>query len=81
LCDHLHTVSQPSQRVVPRDFARYATVKEIEADSKTRQIWRTSFYISGCFTQRTIALSRPIFKQKKGFAKLLLPGLISTTIL
>jgi hypothetical protein len=36
--------------------------------SKIRRIWRTSVYIDGCGTLRTVALSRPIFKQKKGSA-------------
>jgi hypothetical protein len=35
----------------------------------------TRFYIDGCATQRAVALKRPIFKRKKGFANLSL-GLI-----
>jgi hypothetical protein len=34
--------------------------------SKIRRIWRTSFYIDGCVTLRTVTLRRPTFKQKKG---------------
>jgi hypothetical protein len=60
-------ISQPSQRYMPRDFAWYATVWEVEAESysKIRQIWRTSFYIDGCVNLRTVALRQPIFKQEK----------------
>jgi hypothetical protein len=32
---------------------------------KIRRIWRASFYIDGCGTLRTVALRRPVFKQKK----------------
>jgi hypothetical protein len=35
---------------------------------KISWIWRTCFYIDGCVTLRTVALRRPIFKQKKGYA-------------
>jgi hypothetical protein len=35
---------------------------------KIRRIWWISFHIDGCGTLRTVALRRPIFKQKKGFA-------------
>jgi hypothetical protein len=34
--------------------------------SKIRRIWWISFHIDGCGTLRTVALRRPIFKQKKG---------------
>jgi hypothetical protein len=37
----------------------------MQSRSKIRQIWRTSFYIDGCGTLRTVALRRPIFQQKK----------------
>jgi hypothetical protein len=49
--------------------------------SKIRRIWRTGFYIDECATVQTVALKRPIFKWKKGFATislgLPLHGLIS----
>jgi hypothetical protein len=38
--------------------------------SKICQIWRTSFYIDGCASLRTVAFKRPIFKQKKGYANI-----------
>jgi hypothetical protein len=43
--------------------------------SKIRRIWWTGFYIVGCTTVRTVALRRPIYKWKKGFATISL-GLI-----
>jgi hypothetical protein len=36
--------------------------------SKIRRIRRPSFNINGCATLWTVALKRPIFKRKKGFA-------------
>jgi hypothetical protein len=48
-------ISQPSQRNMPRGFARYATVRIVEAPpshSKIFRIWRTSFYIIRCVTLR-----------------------------
>jgi hypothetical protein len=44
-----------------------------------RRIWDTWFYIYGSTAQWTVALKRPIFKQKKGFANLSL-GLIYYSI-
>jgi hypothetical protein len=43
--------------------------------SKIRRIWEPWFYIYGGTTLWTVALKRPIFKRKKGFANLSL-GLI-----
>jgi hypothetical protein len=40
--------------------------KKKPSRSKIRQIWRTSFYINGFVTLRTVALRRPIFEHKEG---------------
>jgi hypothetical protein len=53
-------------------FAQYATVEEVEAKSsriKIRRIWKTSVYIEGCVTLRTVALRHPIFEQKKSVCR------------
>jgi hypothetical protein len=60
LCDL--GILQPLQRDMPRDFARYAKVGEVDPES-----W-LCFYIDGCTTVGTIALKWLIFKQEKGCA-------------
>jgi hypothetical protein len=52
-------------------IARIATVGELSR-GKIRRIWRASFYIDGCVTLRAVALRRPIFKQKKRSATIIL---------
>jgi hypothetical protein len=65
-------------------FAQYATVEEVEAESKQNppnlEIWFLHRWMN--YTGRTVALRRAIFKQKKGFATISLGliYLISTTI-
>jgi hypothetical protein len=62
-------IPQPSQRDVPRDFVQYATVRGRRSWVIGKSgVWRTSFYIIGCVTLRTVALRPAIFKQEEGFA-------------
>jgi hypothetical protein len=60
-------ISRPSQCSMPMVYRLSC--------SKIRWIWRTSFYIDGCSTVRTVALRLAIFKRKKGLGTIRL-GLI-----
>jgi hypothetical protein len=57
----------PDMPMVTPNIERIATVVEINAESWQNPLnLEKQFYIDGCGTLRTIALRRPIFKQKKG---------------